>query len=91
MEEALIASIMLTETQHDPLCVGCRSCDDTPRESCHQLCSRSEAIRRLARRTLNGTYTVRATDRKIYERELKRWPQATLQARADELRFPQAA
>ena len=78
-EEKTIAQIMVTETMHDPDCHGCRSCDDvSTRESCHRLCSRTEAIRRLCRRTVNGVYVVREADRKIYAQELKRWPKGVL-------------
>jgi hypothetical protein len=85
-EERSIAHIMTTETMHDSECHGCRSCDDvSTRESCHQLCSRPEAIRRMRRRTVNGVYVVRDADRRIYQRELKRWPQSLLATRRIEL------
>lgn len=90
-EEATIAHIMLTETQHDPECEGCKSCDDTPKESCHRLCDRQEAIRRMTRRTETGRYKVSSYDSAIYARELKRWPKAVLQQRAIELGLPAAA
>jgi hypothetical protein len=85
-EQQVIAQIMASETAHDPECRGCRSCDDvSKRESCHRLCSRSEAIRRMQRRTKNGDYIVREADRLIYKRELERWPKPTLVARRIEL------
>jgi hypothetical protein len=91
-EESLIARIMVTETMHDPECQGCTSCDDFSKlESCHRLCSRLEAIRRMRRRTVNGEYVVRAADRKIYDRELKRWPGASLTARSIALGLEEAA
>lgn len=78
-EEKQIARVMATETMHDPACQGCRSCDDvSTRESCHRLCSRSEAIRRMRPRTANGVYVVRDADRRIYARELRRWPKGVL-------------
>lgn len=91
-EQRTIAQIMATETMHDPACDGCTSCDDvSKRESCHRLCSRLEAIRRMCRRTVNGEYVVRATDRKVYDRELKRWPKSALTARRIELGLEEAA
>jgi hypothetical protein len=87
-EQSLIAIIMATETMHDPDCRGCRSCDDSNRESCHRLCTRSEAIRRMRRRTQNGAYVARNEDKRIYTRELKRWCQATLNARRADLGLP---
>lgn len=85
-EEATIARIMVSETMHNSDCHGCKSCDDvSKRESCHRLCSRPEAIRRMRRRTVNGVYLVRPTDQRIYARELKRWPKSSLKARRIEL------
>lgn len=83
-EEALIVSIMCTETMHDPNCQGCTSCDDfSTRESCHRLCDRPRAIQRMRRRTSQGTqsYAVCDTDRRIYARELKRWSKTFLSNR----------
>lgn len=92
VEQQQIAQIMVTETMHDAECRGCRSCDDhSTRESCHMLCSRSEAIRRMRRRTKNGAYVVRDEDRRIYARELKRWPKAVLTALCFELGLDAAA
>lgn len=91
-EDSTIARIMVTETAHDPACQGCTSCDDfSNRESCHRLCCRLEAIRRMRRRTVNGVYVVRPADRKIYDRELKRWPKSVLKARRIELGLEEAA
>jgi hypothetical protein len=84
-EEEQIVAIMATETMHDSECRGCKSCDDSKRESCHQLCNRAEAIRRMRRRTVDGIYIVRDADRRIYARELKRWSKTFLAARANEL------
>lgn len=81
-EQRIVAQIMVSETMHDPECRGCGSCDDaSTRESCHRLCSRSEAIRRMQRRTKNGAYLVRESERLIYKRELRRWPKSVLASR----------
>jgi hypothetical protein len=86
LEQSIIGRIMVTETMHDAECRGCRSCDDvSTRESCHRLCNRQEALRRMRRRTVNGAYVVRDADRRIYERELKRWPKSLLATRRIEL------
>jgi hypothetical protein len=91
-EENLIADIMVTETMHDPDCRGCMSCDDINTDpSCHVLCSRSEAIRRMRRRLKDGVYVVRNADAKIYKRELKRWPKSFLTALRASLDPAQAA
>jgi hypothetical protein len=79
--------IMCTETQHDPNCEGCKSCDDSSRESCHRLCSRSEAIRRMRRCSETGTYVVLEKDQKIYARELKRWSTEVIAARCQQLGY----
>lgn len=89
-EERTISQIMVTETMHNPECRGCVSCDDfSTRESCHRLCDRPRAIQRMRRRTSMSTqpYAVRSTDRRIYARELKRWPKTVLEARSIELRL----
>jgi hypothetical protein len=45
----------------------------------------------MRRRTVNGVYVVRPADRKIYDRELKRWPKSVLKARRIELGLEEAA
>jgi hypothetical protein len=85
-EQHTIAHIMATETMHDPECRGCVSCDDvSKRQSCHRLCTGQEAMRRMRRRTVNGAYVVREADRRIYARELKRWPKSVIAAHVNSL------